>query len=96
VQAPPTTKARPPPVWQTGCEQLAAIVMGTADPTRGGRLAVTVGPVSGTTYVFSSNPADGAAVTRVDLVGACAVELVGAGQLTGTVIGLGESPLPVG
>ncbi len=78
------------------CGRLAATVMGTTDPTRGGRLAVTVQPASGTTYVFADVSGAAEIGTRVVSVGGCGVELVGSGRLVGTVIGLREAPLPLG
>ncbi len=81
---------------RAGCAELAATMMSTTDPTHGGRLTVTAEALW--TRGGASGSLGGPATVgmQAGLVSPdCFVELVGAGELTGTVIGLGGAPLPL-
>ena len=67
------------------CESFAATVMGSSDPTHGGQLAVLTEPV----WWQSGQPA--ATTWFPD----CLVKLVGQGELVGSLVGLGDGPLPI-
>ncbi len=79
------------------CRALAAAVTGSDDPTFGGRLrvrATSLFPAS-IREINAMDPAGNPVRTYIPLP-QCAVDLVGDGLLTGTVVGLGDRPLPVG
>jgi hypothetical protein len=66
------------------CTDIAGRIMHTSDPTRGGALAIILDPVS----------RDGAAVPNAPLSVSCFVSSAGPTQLVGTLIGIGERPIP--
>ncbi len=79
------------------CTELAAAVTGATDPTFGGRVqvrAVSLFPAS-IREIDAVDPAGNAVHTYIPLP-QCVVELVGEGELTGSVVGLDGAPLPVG
>ncbi len=83
-------------VLVASCATLATSLIGTDDPTFGGRL--TVGALQLlpdwiariTTY-----RSDGSASDTYIPIPLCFIEPAGAGELRGTVIGLGSGPLPI-
>lgn len=75
-----------------GCLEVVQRLTGAADPSYGGRLAVKVENVGLRTLTLEQMTELPAGATAA---GACVVELVGSGSLVGSVIGLGDRPLPV-
>ncbi|MEO5833415.1 MAG: hypothetical protein ABJA16_04345 [Nakamurella sp.] len=81
----------------SSCAALAAALTRTDDPTFAGRLevrAVSLFPAS-IWEVDAIDPAGDPVHTYIPLP-QCVVELVGGGTLTGSVVGLGHAPLPLG
>jgi len=68
------------------CRDIAGRIMRTDDPTRGGVLTVVTDPVR----------RDGASTPDSPMSVGCFVTPAGAAPLTGTVIGLGVRPVPMG
>lgn len=79
------------------CTALVAAVARTDDPTFGGRLEVRAESLFPASIweVDATDPAGMPVHTYIPLP-QCAVELVGDGTLSGTVVGLGDGPLPLG
>ncbi len=75
------------------CRQLATQMIGAADPTFGGQLEIVAAAVSDLQDVGEGMES---VVRSGLLIPDCVVRYLGAGQLTGTVVGLGEHPLPLG
>ncbi len=85
------TLVLPPPAQiQQSCVDLARSVTGADDPTYGGQLRISARPL---TWVATDPPLPGSSAVAVP---DCFGELVGEGELVGTVMGLGDAPLPVG
>jgi hypothetical protein len=74
------------PEITTSCEDIAGRIMRTGDPTRGRALTITLEPVT----------KDGATVPNAPLSVSCFVSSAGSAQLLGTLIGIGDQPLPLG
>jgi hypothetical protein len=75
--------------WRTGCTELAATLMDTADPTLGGRVSVEFRTVAADPRTNLEPPSS--------LVFAlCAVVVTGDRDLTGSLYGLGAGELPWG
>ncbi len=72
------------------CFALAVVMTGAADPTYGGRLSI----VTESVWQLSAR-ANQLAVPAGWLVPDCVVTLNGSGELVGSVVGLGDRPLPV-
>lgn len=66
------------------CQRVAARVMNSNDPTRGGQLAFAADRIGRLTITWGGNPST---------LG-CFVTTVGSNQLDGLVTGLGEGPIP--
>jgi hypothetical protein len=69
---------------QVSCDDIAGRVMHTDDPTRGGALAITLDPVT----------LDGAMTPDAPLSVSCFVSSAGPTQLVGTLVGIGDQPIP--
>ncbi len=78
---------------QDSCTALASRMTRSADPTYGGRLRISARPLFNSLSGYVD--AAGTAVSQL-VVPDCFAELVGAGDLAGTVVGLGDGPLPLG
>ena len=75
------------------CTDLAGTMTGMADPTAGGRLAVTYTEVAVPVYGESGamDP-----LHMIDVSYACSLQVVGDGVLTGPLLGLGDGDVPLG
>lgn len=78
------------PEIEQGCLELATQMIGAVDPTFGGRLQIRSAPVSEELRTPEAGPPQSG--LRVP---DCFVSYVGVGELTGTVVGLGDGALPV-
>ena len=77
-------------VAMAACQRIVRSVTGATDPTYGGLLTINVQTLSLRTLDQAET-----AAAQDDHAQDCYVELTGAGALTGTIIGLGDRPLPL-